>query len=231
MTGGPVWHGRAAWRASRAWREFRTQIDHWLTSWPPRKPDLILVGPSGGWCLPNGFLRRFERIVAIDPDPLARVVFHLRHGRELNARGVEVIWRRADFFENMDAWLSDYPDAAILFCNVLGQLRYVCQDQDDLETQLSQLSRRLEGRAWASFHDLLSGRGTPARILRKTPGYLPCETVLRLFGLDGVWLDHLTSGVFPSSAPRRLIAWTFDRRRVHLVEAGFVTPKPTSPPS
>ena len=48
--------------------------------------------------------------------------------------------------------------------------------------------------------------------------------VLRDYGLQGEWLDHLTADLLAPSAPRMILPWRFKRDRIHLVEAGWSAP-------
>lgn len=217
LTGGPVWHLRALWRRARLWKFFRKNIALFLGSWPVRSHELLLIGPSAGWCLPEKFLRDFSVIHAMDPDPLAAVLFRLNHPM---ARIGE--WQRADFFIDGDAFLERYPGAAVLFCNVLGQRRYVNREIESVENEMREIKTRLRGRDWASFHDLLSGVGDASSEVKDLKSALDQATLLSSLDLSGEWLDHLTGDVFARSQSRQIIPWQFAPGRVHLVEAGYV---------
>jgi hypothetical protein len=218
LTGGPVWHLRALWRRARLWKPFRKNVEAFLGSWPVRSDALLLIGPSAGWCLPEHFLRGFSVIHAIDPDPFAAVLFRLNHPRARMG-----LWQRADFFAEGDAFLAQHPGAAVLFCNVLGQRRYVNRDIASVETEMRHIKTRLRGREWASFHDLLSGRGDASSDTKELKTALDQATLLSSLELSGEWLDHLTGDVFMRSQSRQIIPWQFATGRVHLVEAGWVS--------
>ena len=217
LTGGPVWHARALVRRPTIWKNFRRDIQSWLDEWNPRARELLLIGPSAGWCLPESSLQRFSIVHAMDPDPLASVLFrfmhpHLRLGE----------WHRGDFFIHGVDFLARHPDAAVLFCNMLGQRRYVIRDITQVERELLDVKTIVRGREWASFHDLLSGDGDanmPMRALNAAPDQ---ATLLSSLNLSGEWLDHLTRDVFPRSTARHIIPWQFAKGRLHLVEAGYV---------
>ena len=217
LTGGPVWHMRARWRRAGLWKSFRQNIENFLGSWPVRPHELLLIGPSAGWCLPEKFLRGFSVIHAMDPDPLAAVLFRLNHPL---ARIGD--WQRADFFVDGDAFLERHRGAAVLFCNVLGQRRYVNRDIESVESEIGLIKTRLRGRDWASFHDLLSGHGEASPDIKELKSTLDQATLLSSLDLSGEWLDHLTGDVFARSQSRQIIPWQFAPGRVHLVEAGFV---------
>jgi hypothetical protein len=217
LTGGPIWHLRAMWRRSHLWKPFRSNIDNFLNSWPVRERELLLIGPSAGWCLPEKFLRGFSIIHAMDPDPFAALLFRLHHPHARIGA-----WHRNDFFVEGDAFLDRHPAAAVLFCNVLGQRRYVNRDIASAEEEMRQIKSRLRGRNWASFHDLLSGKGVASPEVKELKTTLDQATLLSSLDLSGEWLDHLTGDVFNRSQKRQIIPWQFAQGRVHLVEAGYV---------
>ena len=218
LTGGPVWHARALWRRGHMWKDFRHEIEIWLSQWPVRSHELLLIGPSAGWCLPKNFLRRFSVVHAMDPDPFAAFLFRLNHPR---ARLGE--WIRKDFFEDGDAFLAQHPQAAVLFCNVLGQRRYVNRQIASVEEEMRSIKTRLRGRDWASFHDLLSGAGSAGLPVKDLRSALDQATLLSSLDLSGEWLDHLTGDVLPRTQSRKIIPWQFADGRLHLVEAGYGT--------
>ena len=217
LTGGPVWHARALWRRVHLWKPFRKNVENFLASWPVHSRELLLIGPSAGWCLPEKFLRGFSIVHAMDPDPFAAVLFRLNHPRARIGA-----WQRADFFVEGDAFLNRHPGAAVLFCNVLGQRRYVNRDIESVENEMRQIKLRLRGRDWASFHDLLSGFGEASSEIKVLKSALDQATLLSSLDLSGEWLDHLTGNVFARSQTRQIIPWRFAPGRVHLVEAGYV---------
>jgi hypothetical protein len=217
LTGGPIWHLRALLRRARLWKSFRRNVENFLGSWPVRSNELLLIGPSAGWCLPQKFLCGFSVVHAMDPDPFAAVLFRLNHPRARIGH-----WERADFFTHGDAFLEKHPGAAVLFCNVLGQRRYVNRDLESAESEIRQIKTRLRGREWASFHDLLSGVGVASSEIKQLQSAPDQATLLSSLDLSGEWLDHLTGDVFVRSQSRQIIPWQFTPGRIHLVEAGYV---------
>ena len=71
-SGGLVYHLRALRHRHGLWAPFQRVVADWLAGWQPGRRELVIVGPSAGYALPAGFLRRFERVTALEPDPLAR---------------------------------------------------------------------------------------------------------------------------------------------------------------
>jgi hypothetical protein len=173
-----------AWRyRATYWRPFLSQVESWLLKdWNPNSKILIIFGPSAGWSLPFAFLNRFERIICVEPDPLARSLF-LKRFSALSRR-LEFLSETAlmPWFANpfgstgpLEELLSREPNAAILFANVLGQVPLLLPssigEEDHIET-LRQLVSTLNGREAASYHDLLSSPNEP---LSSRPNFLPAK--------------------------------------------------------
>lgn len=220
--GGLRYHWRAR-RCGRLWGPFLHPLANWLEEWVPDDGDLLLVGPSAGWCLPDGLFRRFERIDVVEPDPLARVLL----GRRLRRLGREEHRHERDYLTGDPAHLEqlgrDFPRHAILFCNVLGQVPFLCPELDDAERSLAwkqALMTALEGRAWATFHDRLSGRLVPRLgVAPASDAALSDERLAATFyDGDGELISHGSDGLFPH-LPRRYFAWELIPGRYHLVEA------------
>jgi len=215
-SGGFFWHTRAFYRRNRLWQPFRQAVAQFLDAWQPKTRTLILVGPSAGWCLPSDFLARFDRIIAVDPDLWARPLFARLHPKARIAN-----WVRDDFFQAARSLLAAEPDAAVLFCNLLGQLRFSGLTEAEAEQQIRSLAPLLGGHPWASFHELLSGEtGLNPRSL-PLAGLPHGEALLRQLGLAGEWLDHGAANVLPKNAPRDIVPWRFAPGRLHLVEMGI----------
>lgn len=228
--GGLLWHLRAL-RFRRHWRPFCAAVAQWLAAWPHGRENLLLLGPSAGWCLPTAFLTGFRTIYAVDLDPLAPWLFNRLHGSSLRRAGVCVNWQRADIFGTLVTLLRDYPEHAILFGNMLGQHRFYCSDIASAEANLKCLTRQLQGRVWASFHDRLSvdwpaGRAAPERLC--APCSLPSDQLARHFSSTGVWTDHLTDGIMEDSECLYL-PWHLLPGRLHLVEAAWRADSASTP--
>ena len=234
-SGGLIWHFRAWRRHAGLWADFCHRIDRFLIDWqhelhqhytaPGRLPGVILLGPSGGWCLPRrGFLEQFASVVMVDSDPLAKKIFYRRH--HVHARtDQEWVWIASIFERVLPALLARHPHHAVLFCNVLGQLRYRDdQPLERIEFELNQLKVLLAGRHWASFHDRISGdarhgQATASEFSASGP-VQPADLAKRV-ATKGEWLDHLTENVLPPQSGRRLMCWPISQRRLHWVEAGW----------
>ena len=221
-TGGLFWHIRALVARRTLWAPFRAGVEDWLTGWKPPCVTLLLVGPSAGWCLPDSFLTRFSRLEAFDIDPAAQPLFRFVHGGAMRRAGVSLSWTKADFFADIPGILAAHPGAAVLFCNVAGQRCIQTPDARVVEAEMLRLQGLLEGRCWASFHDLLSGKVSVALPNRHLSGRMDARDLVASYGLGGEWYDHSTGNLLPKGAPRRILPWRFQRGRLHLIEAGWV---------
>ncbi len=242
-TGGLGYHLRAFSRRRTRWAPFVRATTRFLHGWAPRERTLLLVGPSGGHCLDLSFLRRFERLVAVDFDPFAPMVFRWR-ARHLLADGrVSLTWDSRDHLSPgakgfdrapVKALLDAHPDAAVLFCNLLGQLPLLGdapapeQSDDDppegtYEHWLVGLAEALHGRTWASFHDRLSGNVRPRAIDEGAlVAWSPStELVAKHYPLTDdpnlSLIDHRTSALRPD-LPRAQWVWEIAEGTWHLIE-------------
>ncbi|MCC7141721.1 MAG: hypothetical protein IT349_06415 [Candidatus Eisenbacteria bacterium] len=166
-SGGLRYHQRAFTHADSLWVPYREAVAEWLEEWPTDARELILFGPSGGYTLPVRFLARFERITCLDPDPLAPIIFRLRH----RTVGSRVSWIARDVLlagranaglqaAELERLLAEHPRAVVLFAGLLGQILFLLEERAQEETwpaTRTAILRALEGREWASIHDRLSG--------------------------------------------------------------------------
>jgi hypothetical protein len=216
-SGGLFYHLRAwRWRHT-LWLPFHSEVARWLDAWRPEATHLVLIGPSGGYALNARFLARFQRITVLEPDVLARYLLRMRF---------------ADFtFEFADSALlplpdggaslvQRYPDASFLFCNLLGQTLVGQGRGHDRQRWLDALQRAMQGREWASWHDMASTTRRPDRYgqLSLDSAESP-DALLARFWLSGVLEihDHHTSGMLPGS-PRQYAIWQLAPGSFHLVE-------------
>jgi hypothetical protein len=222
-SGGLVYHYRALRYGSSLWAPFRANLASWLeASELSSAEELLLLGPSAGHCLPLAWLGQFRRLTLLEPDPLARRLLSQRLPQpRLEAEHRDLLLRpllsgRA----GLDAVLERRPRAAVLFCNVLGQLHFALSD-DEHERFQAEFVRRvvplLDGRAWASFHDRWSFDLEPDPALPQRLVFAKAW-----FGAHGptlTALDHGTSQLFPAALPHHYFGWQLTPRALHLVEA------------
>jgi len=223
-SGGMLWHLRAL-RFRSHWAQFLSHLEGWLDSWQHGCSGLLLLGPSAGWCLPEKFLCGFSRIHAVEFDPVAPLLFGLLHGRSLGRSASRLTWQRADLFDQLERLLELHPDYAVLFSNVLGQHALHRSEPGRAEADLNELSRRLAGRRWASFHDRLSGDWLQSKPLPAPIRLAAAEdahALARRVAGSGVWYDHLTTHVLPQDCPRLILPWPIRPGRLHWIEAGYI---------
>lgn len=133
----------------RLWGAHLASTQAFLDEWNPQSNSLYLVGPSGGYSLPKEWLKKFKTIHAFEPDSVARKIFELR-------TGISPMWTKTPFsFDHLQKGMITIPNnAAILFCNLLGQM-----DFDEAAGLLAQeeLLKLALTHEFASYHDVLSG--------------------------------------------------------------------------
>lgn len=239
MSGGWLWHLRA-WRAQNRWAATTQQIARWLAGVTPGSTELLLIGASGGWMMSSAWLQRFRCVRAFDLDRWAAPVFRHRHDAALRQSRTVLSYQQLDALQHLPQLLHSYPQAFVLFDNVLGQMRFVHRSLDAAQTQLHAIARMLRGREWASVHDAYSGHRDLAQ-----PGQVPVGPLSTVspraraaepqfslaerrwcaqLGVRGAWLDHLTAGIFPAGTPVQHIAWPFSPAYQHWLQAGWVRP-------
>lgn len=219
-SGGLVYHLRARRYGSTLWPSFHGQVREWLAGWRPAGDHLVLVGPSGGYALDQGFLQGFRRVSVLEPDRLARLILKHRFPGIPFCFDEDPGLARPDGFSRL---ARRYPCGALLFCNLLGQSP-VGQGADFHRREwLAGLAPALAGRAWASWHDLASTHEAPdetgtLRLERAES----LESVLERYWRGGgrgelAIHDHECAGLVPE-APREYALWALRPGQYHVVE-------------
>lgn len=236
-TGGLSYHLIARKRVHSTWQPFRAQVRNWLVDWKNHWPEtcseLIIFGPSAGWTLPLPDLTRINKLILIEPDPVARFLLRrrLKHPRlEFHSRADLLPWFSDDLLA-FDEFLRERPNAAVLFSNLLGQVPLLVkpsyaasQNQHAQDAFLNALKHR----TWASYHDLFSTQ--TAKSTRLTTNAIPSfngreastrlsEIAVDTFEGARTLTDHETSWL---SVGRRteFALWPLTEKQVHLI--GFV---------
>jgi hypothetical protein len=232
--GGLRYHYRALRHGSTLWSSFRWPLGEWLLRWQTVEPTLLLLGPSGGYNLQPFLLERFARVVVLEPDPLARWILRRRLARvPLEPRP------RLEFIaedplvkhpERLEALLARLGPTAILFCNVLGQLRHLLE-VDDTESPAfvavrNAVTAARAGRSWASFHDRVSGTIAPSieDAVWSERRWSDAELLEHAYyatsePLGKTLFDHGTAGFFPPELPHGYLRWELEPGVFHLIEA------------
>jgi hypothetical protein len=232
--GGVRYHLRALRYAARLWEPFRWPLGEWLLGWRTSEPTLLLVGPSAGYNLQPFLLERFQRVVVLEPDPLARWLLRRKLARvpldprpTLEMMGEDQLVFHPDRFAPL---LERLGPTAILFCNVLGQLQHLLQIEETTAPSFvavrDSVRAALQGRSWASFHDRVSGALAPsleepiAAERRWSDRELLEQAYYGAEGeLGGTLFDHGTEGFFPESLPHLYLRWELAPGSFHLIEA------------
>lgn len=221
-----------AWRYRHTlWAPYTEQVSAFLNTWQPRRAQLVIIGPSAGWHLPAAFLQRFEQVVAIEPDPLARWLLRRRFPQ------VRWVMHSDDYFtpDHPAGWsantarlFADYPNAALLFANFLGQLiglypGAVAEEQGDdiVQTRVfghwkAQFAAQLATRTFASLHDCWSSAQPPLQALPQNTADLSATAAP--FGHSAQVVDHLIGGLLPQ-LPRKWLTWQRKPQMWHVIEA------------
>lgn len=234
--GGLRYHLRAMRHSRTLWQPFRWALGEWLLDWQPPEKTLVLVGPSGGYNLQPFLLERFERVVCLEPDPVARAVFAARVRRApLDSRPALEFVSEDHLLHHPDrlfALLARLGPSCLLFSNVIGQLRALLEVTSEQAPELIRVRETvraaLVGRSWASFHDRVSGFVPPTfeGVVIADSRLSDDEVVAAAYAgsIDATQLsstellDHLTDGFFPAQLPHAYFAWQLGPGLFHLIE-------------
>ena len=225
LTGGLAYHYKA-WRYRRLlWDSHRFGTAQWLQGWRTYHCHLILIGPSAGYSLPRSFLEKFERLTALDPDPISARLFQSRF------KGLNVQWSRQDYFHQKNGRLwpeglfhlrEEYDQAVFLFCNFLGQLPLTTVGfEESLDLWRKNWLVFLQNSEWASFHDLWStDQPLPTQEPWQASKKGLQDSIQRFAPKDfkGTIRDHLTENLFNDSCHRSQWLWHLKPGQTHCIE-------------
>jgi hypothetical protein len=230
--GGLFYHAKAVLYAATLWPPFRQNIREWLQRWKPPEKKIVIIGASGGYTLNEDFLGNFVEIIAVDPDPVAALVFK----RRFATRTSILQWDAKDYFvqsgctaDPFRKFLDCNSDAAVLFANFLGQMPFLINDEKKREAIIrfwqTNLLPALHGRSWASFHDRYSSSRIP---VQQGHAFSICRLsgdalIKRYYGeaARGKWVDHRTEGLFHGQHNYDYFLWQLTPRAFHIIEALF----------
>jgi|GEM_PF-2098881 len=234
-SGGIGYHLAALRFAPELWRPFREDLARELRRRIPNPggSDLVLIGPSGGYCFAPDFLAEFRSVTAVDIDPLAGRIFRKRWN------GLRFI--RQDFFRALEAedwdlgrWLGSIGvnlSATVVFSNLLGQLGFLHREARMAEIGAG-LCRAFQGdTAWISFHDRFSVKAPEAPRDRFEFPERPSSRELAdawtakwIGGRDIGVIEEHDLGKWTAEATGNFVylAWPLDSRTIQLIEiCGF----------
>lgn len=233
LSGGLYYHLRAVRYSRGLWKNYSNSVTLWLKNWQTQKSKLIVIGASGGYCV-NFSSLPFEEMLVNEIDPLARYIFKKRY-----AGAKKVSFESRNFLspengkfraEKLICWLESYPDYAILFSNVLGQLPALFAEEWKASgaEYLKNLFEYLKDRDWATFHDRVSLERGVARLPHNLEVFFqeslrPIKTPELCSHFSGgqkaaTFIDHETDDFV--SGPVRYFLWPLTPQKVHVIE-GF----------
>ncbi len=172
----------------------------------------------------DGFIKKYDPVILVDPDPLAGIIF-----RKLHKSNKNIIQKNIDLFsQDSDParkFLDDFKGYGVLFSNILGQIVFIknCNcGQQNIKKSLSVITKN---RAWLSFHDRLSGFVKP-RIqgTNNVKGELPSnKDLLNRFYTGEEYAnrelnDHETEHLFQLCKERYYFTWQISPGYYHLIE-------------
>ncbi|HNW93091.1 MAG TPA: hypothetical protein PKM88_09320, partial [bacterium] len=176
-----------------------------------------------GWTLPDAVLTLTDRLILIEPNPLA-VWLLQRRLRQLAPAAVVAADAR-DYFADAAGpgeLRAAYGNDLLLFCNLLGQLRLISTPERYLAMRgVLREMLAVTGLAWVSYHDRLSADQAPVLREEAAPRRLTdAECRTRFF--PGLALDemdeHDTESLFPAVLPATFLTWQLLPHRYHLIE-------------
>lgn len=240
-TGGLRYHLIALSRQGTHWQSFRRRIADWLAKWNPQEPTLIIFGASGGYTLPLEFLKRFEKIVVVEPDPIAKLIFIRRFRGIKNIAWIHdpkiLPWFAASPGDGtaLVKLLKRHQPSAVLFANLLGQVPLLTKDLSSAQVSAARntLKSALKKVNWASYHDLYSSRDSSI-VEWMTNSAIDGNQLSRI--KDTLIIDHdtqwITDGVMRAPAPKdnqsnkqtEFIYWPIHRQAHHIIGFYFETP-------
>ncbi len=245
-SGGFFYHYLALRFSRSLWQNFCQDVSRWLEAWNPSSAELIIFGSSAGYSLPKIFLNRFTRVIVVEPDPLARMLLKRRFPKakfEFEVDRSLLAPLPKDFVgssskaavEKLSRFLSKYPNAAVLFANVLGQLPHEFPHLSDevFSSHLIAIRSSVKGREWASYHDILSTWTRPKSLsaFNLPGGAFDLDEFIRshltpptTHGVRIEVTDHQTHAL-SAGEPTQCSWWELAPGRFHLI--GFLCAKPT----
>lgn len=253
-TGGLTYHTLALMYRRSLWRPFLDRVEHWLEhDWKPNSPHLVVFGSSAGWTLPRDFIRGFESVTCVEPDPMGRWLFRRRFMTERKKRFSAVA--RFDLLPwtshaptTFGEFVNSRPNHAFLFSNILGQVALLPDEathhrkSNPARAPIAETHTRfisaLQGREWASYHDVFSSRATPHLNVdgmdlpaAATPAgdnnapsddTLAADLASRFFPTSAEVTDHETLWL-SRGRPTRLAVWNLRPDQNHVI--GFICEK------
>ncbi len=227
-SGGLAYH-YLAWRHKKLWLPYQAQLKNFFEKNIPVCGQLVIIGASGGYTLPNSWLSQFEQIFVVDPDPLAHFFFHRQHPN------LSPIWSKKNYLldssyrwdpSGLNNLLRDYPDCLPFFSNIIGQLPLLIREPDlshfsTWSIWQKEWSKTLSKKSWVSVHDLFSSQQEPNLPFPSNITSLSKQDLIeKLYSKEkSVTLtDHLTYNLLPKATTSAHFIWPLFSQQIHLVE-------------
>lgn len=210
LSGGLHYHLKAL-RYKPKWDNFKYDLNLFLKNWKPRDKNLILIGPSGGYCLQTDLLNNFQSVQAYDLDPLAKYIFKRSHK-------IPIHWHTRDFFKHMHD-----QHGSLLFTNLLGQIP-AQMNSSEIEAHNDLLKKYLKHKSWASFHDVYSWNIDDQKTNELSPPAADqdLESYLKqILEPHSEVIDHQTQQISSWSTQHQYFLWPLTPKRMHLIECCF----------
>jgi len=219
--GGIIYHLRAFRYGLFFWRPYIKALEPLLLKWTPGTDQIVIIGSSSGYSLTGKFLRRFKSVIINEPDPLARLIFRLRFPF------VNVKSDNTDFIippDGVSCLAHKYPEAAILFSNILGQRLSICKRSTKTNRcdWLATLPHTLDKHNWFSYHDRISTRTAliTSKPLESARELSPDELMDHFCGTDysTTYIDHETDALKQPDINRTYLPWVLKPSKIHIIE-------------
>lgn len=226
-SGGWVYHRKHLFNSGR-WRSYREELNAWLEKNLLPTEELVLVGSSAGYNLSDGFLFEFPRLTSVEIDPLAPFFWSRKHRLPVQR------WVTQNFFGELQSRKIDplafqhlrqfFPEAPLLFCNLLGQLGFLYDIDASAAAKLKGELENLK-RPWASFHDVFSLHGPSRDLERFQDSFTRPKSRADLVKSLMAWQvkievrDHWTMDIVPESKSAAYFLWPLTKNSLHVVEA------------
>lgn len=222
VAGGLPYHALARRYHRMLWSDYASRVEQSLVRWAPPADELVVVGPSGGWLLPQSLLDRYVRVTAIEPDPMARWLLRRRFP------GVAWSFDVHDYFtpygdrpwrEGLHRLAERYPDQPIYFAEFLGQFiglypDAVAREEGDAVVEApafaawkEEFRQVFRHRPVFSSHDRLVARQPPHTSFVDMPREPSAsDLAVQLWHPEVAVADPLSGGLFPE-VPRQVAVW------------------------
>ncbi len=217
-SGGITYHYFASRYVSSLWLPYRAQVELWLNHWAvPSENPLILIGPSGGYSLPSHWLTRFQNITVLEPDSLAKYLLQKRFPQ------IQFQFPKIKTLQNTLEFCQAHPTHTLLFTNLLGQIRHLTANSQEVLSIQNQVKPLLTRKHWASYHDIFSVR-TPQSLHEirpfSTTGRPTLEDIIRTtlteIPHNVEFIDHETEWIAPQN-PHFFSGWRLHRNSLHCI--------------